>query len=210
MRGLAGGNLGVRLLDRYWWRSRGEPSAGLARPGGPAPFGTGLDLTVRLAGASSVDFGGSSAYKTSGVAAWDGGVVSRQSFTGGAFCAGRPGSRAPAANEAMVGLTDAGAAYTGVFTDMDYAWFIAGDPAVADAQIYESGVFVAGGGVAPGAWTADSVFDIRYIGSNILYYHNGNLRRTVAAGAGRTFHLCTSHRTVDSGIRDLQFRATEA
>jgi hypothetical protein len=96
----------------------------------------------------------------------------------------------------MVGLntdptTDQG------FTSLDYAWHA---DSSGQARIYESGSLIS----SPATYTTTSLFGITYDGSNVKYYLDGVLHRTVAV-SGLTLFMDSSFNAVGCSCNGLEF-----
>ena len=97
----------------------------------------------------------------------------------------------------MIGLnSDPG---TGInYSNLDYAWYCTD---TADSKIYESNVDRG----SAGSYTTSSVFEIIYDGTNILYYRDGGLARTVARSGTGPLYLDSSFYSLNSQLVNLSF-----
>lgn len=160
-------------------------------------------VQLRDANSNRTEINGNTAYKIAGGSDWSAGVASRESYVGACVVSFRPGNK-QSYQLVMAGLTDAHAGFTGYYPELDYCWYFDGVPSTTSAAIYESGA-PQGTGMAVGSWTADDVFSIAYDGTNVRYFHNGVVKRTVATSPGRQFYFGSSYYDVGGGLRDIQF-----
>lgn len=84
------------------------------------------------------------------------------------------------------------------YNSLDFSWFGAGD---TTAQIYENGSYVGN----YGAYTASDVFSITYDGSNVRYYKNNELIRTVARTIGSKLHFDSSFHNTGNSLTNVGF-----
>jgi hypothetical protein len=86
------------------------------------------------------------------------------------------------------------------YASIDYAWYC---ELSGNCYIFESGTNIG----IQGAYTPATVFAITYDGSNVRYYMDGVLKRTVAA-AGLTLFMDSSFWSPGAGINSLRFGPT--
>ncbi len=139
---------------------------------------------------------GNRAYRPTGGGAWDSDCYSVGGYTGGAQCSFIMSSETTV-SYCMAGLNTDPTQDTS-YTSIDYCWFAEN----GNLHIYESG----SSPVSFGAIHAvGDVFGVTYDGINVRYYHNGELKRTVAAAANLKFHFDSS--IVAGEIRNISFGA---
>ena len=85
------------------------------------------------------------------------------------------------------------------YNTIDYAFY---PHSGAGVHIYENGSKVAN---SIGTYTSATVFAITYAGTNVFYYMDGVLKRTVNTAANRTFHVDSSIYNVNGGFDDIRF-----
>jgi hypothetical protein len=83
------------------------------------------------------------------------------------------------------------------YTSIDYAWYA---DSSGQARIYESGTLIS----SPATYTTTSLFGITYDGSNVKYYLDGTLHRTVAASS-LTLFMDSSFNAVGCSCNGLEF-----
>jgi hypothetical protein len=85
-----------------------------------------------------------------------------------------------------------------VYSSLDYSWYFVGDGTL---QIYESG----SNSATVGTYTTSTVCSITYDGTNIRYYKDGVLQRTVARAIGNPLYFDTSFYTSSASINSVCF-----
>ena len=165
--------------------------------------GTGTaDVVVNNSFLDTLTFGttnttviGNTVKKTGGTNnTWDSQAYSKESYTLGAFMSFSPNQNS---SWLMAGLnTDptADASYTSI----DYAWYCVGDGSL---RIYESGTDRGN----QGTYAAGDILSVTYDGSNIRYYQNGTLKRTVAAAISSALYLDSSIYSTNASISKIKF-----
>jgi hypothetical protein len=186
------------LTTRYYWVAIRMPWETGAVAGGHEPSGNGLagaatpvaNMGLIARGNCVVD--GSSASKVGGSSAWDSDVYSINGYTAAhvRFKANT------AVVEVMVGLNTY-PLYDQSYGSLDYAWNLASDSV---PRIYESGTNIG----TYGSYAASSHFAVTYDGSNIRYYKDGVVVRTVAIG-GLTVYMDSTFYDPGSAINSLYF-----
>jgi hypothetical protein len=126
---------------------------------------------------------------------WDSQAYSVQGYVGSAYCSAKSTS---IGNYFAFGLNSDPASSTS-FTSIDYAWYAEGGGNTA--AVYESGTQQ----TSFEAYTADTVFSIFYDGTNVKYYLDGVLKRTVARATGAALYLDCSFYKVGKGLTSLVF-----
>lgn len=183
------------VADRYYWvveELNGLQSA--AYPVGAGTVGRAAELGQWIARGNNV-VRGTTAQKVGGSSAWDSDVYSRQGFTTCHLVFKASQTNAPL----MFGINqDPG-------TDMNFASIDAAFYANTGGalQIYEGGTPISP--AAPyNVYTTDTELAITHDGTNIRYYYNRILIRTVAA-AGLTFFGDSSFFTPGGAVNSLRF-----
>ena len=127
---------------------------------------------------------------------WDGQVYSSEGYSSRVFCSFKAGETS---SHIMVGLnTDP--ATDGVYTSIDFAWYLN----AGGIAIYENG----GNPYASGTYSVNDVFTITYDGTNVRYYYNDTLVRTVARSVSGLLYLDSSFYEVPSSITSVAFGST--
>lgn len=166
--------------------------------GGTATFGEGvLPITSTVAlknGTAYTTITGNTVKKTSGDNLWDADVYSLNSFIGGAVLRFQSMTTT---EPLMVGINpDPETDHS--HTSIDYCFYMRSDSTIS---IYESGVNI----IALGAYTIDTIFEIKYDGSNIIYFVDGAVKRIVTGvGFGLEFFIDSSL-YIDAEFRILSF-----
>jgi hypothetical protein len=125
---------------------------------------------------------------------WNGQVYSSEGYTKNVYCA----ARASQTNgNIMFGLNN-DPATDGNYTSLDYAWYFLDN---ATLMIYENGVQ----GASYGTYTTSTVLSITYDGSNVQYWKDGVIQRTVARSTGNPLYFDTSFYTLSSSLNSVQF-----
>lgn len=126
------------------------------------------------------------------------GAYSTTSTTSGAVLTFRPGQ---AQGENIMAGINADASATNGSSDMDYAFLCS---TTGEVAAYESGVSAA----YFGRYKATDIFAIVYDNSTVKYYRNGELLRSVATTAGRTFFADFAFEgNIGATISDINFCA---
>ena len=125
---------------------------------------------------------------------WNGQVYSSEGYTKNVYCA----ARASQTNGHIMFGLNSDPATDGNYTSLDYAWYFL-DSAIL--VIYENGVQVA----SYGAYTTSTVLSITYDGSNVQYWKDGVIQRTVARSTGNPLYFDTSFYTLSSSLNSVQF-----
>ena len=152
--------------------------------------------TITLVNAGNMTIAGSSAAKTSGGAAWNASVYSKDGFSGGAFVS----FVAPAGNfDVMIGLAASPTPSTSF--DFSHAMYLAGG---ADLTVYRDGSSIG----SIGTYTAGDVLAVAYDGVTVRYLKNG----VALGGAGAyvlaytgPLYLDSSFHTQGLIVTNLQF-----
>ena len=176
-----------------------EGTQGAQGTTGTATQGTGgvrggSDWTPNLTNVTQSSTDSMTFTKTGGTdGSWDSQVYSSQGFVRGAYASARISSTS---GSAVFGLnsdptTDAS------YTSVDYAFFFSN----GSVAIYESGTLV----YASGTYTTGDTAYVIYDGSNVRYYLNGTLLRTVSRTIGSALYLDSSIRTSNLAFNQLAF-----
>ena len=147
--------------------------------------------TLSVSSTGGMTVAGNTFTKTSGTADWNAQVFSTDSYVGGAYVRFSP---LQTTASLMVGLnTDptADASYSSI----DYCIYLAG----SEVYVYESG----SGYSMSTSYTVNDVFAVTYDGSNIKYYKNGIVLRTVQVSITSPLYLDSSF--VNGGINKVSF-----
>jgi hypothetical protein len=186
----------------YWVRARaanGNTSsvhpatngvAGTA-DGGPVD---GQQFTPVAHGSGTLSIEGDEFSRTDAGGSWDTGVYSAESFYNGAYVSGLP---LVTNKSGMLGLnsdptTDAN------FTSLDYAFYTVNN---GDLRIYESGSLIS----SHGTYTTATQLQITYDGTNVRYFKDGTLLRTIAASANIKLHMDSSLSEGGAGYTTVRF-----
>lgn len=116
-------------------------------------------------------------------ATWDGQVYSSEAYPTNVYCQASFGNTTGFVMfglNTLDGTTDTDSGYAVI----DFAWY--GNNGTL--QIYESGTAIA----SYGSYTSSTVLTITYDGSNIRYYKDGSLQRTVARATGNGLYFDSS------------------
>ena len=153
-----------------------------------------LVTTISL-GTTNVTQSGNTVVKTGGPgSSWDAQAYSKESYTLGAFCSFRADSTG---HYIMAGLntdptTDAS------YSSIDYAiYMLVG----GQVRIYESGADIG----AFSTYAVGDIFSVTYDGSNIRYYQNGTLLRSVAVTITSPLYFDSSLYYIGSSISQIKF-----
>jgi len=125
---------------------------------------------------------------------WDGQVYSSEGYTKNVYCA----ARASQTNGYIMFGLNSDPTTNADYGTLDYAWYFRNDGIL---QIYESG----GAGSTYGAYTTSTVLSITYDGSNVQYWKDGVIQRTVARSTGNPLYFDTSFYTLSSSLNSVQF-----
>jgi hypothetical protein len=147
--------------------------------------------TPNLSGVSNPSTG--TFTKTAATAAWDSQVYSSEGYIKNVYCASRASQTT---GHIMFGLnsdptTDANN------SSLDYAWYFRD----GTVEIYESGGLVANFG----SYTTSTVLSLTYDGSNVQYWKDGVIQRTVARSTGNPLYFDTSFLTQNASLNNVQF-----
>ncbi|USK46282.1 phage tail spike protein [Cytobacillus oceanisediminis] len=187
--------------DYNWVLMKGDKGdTGAQGPQGPQGL-PGFVLSWNTTGTVTVDSQGRLS-KLTGSSTWDSQAYSTESYTGGAFLTFKAGVNA---NNIMIGL-NSDPATDASYTSIDFAFYLR---SAGTFSFYESGT--SRGTAAP--FAVGDVFSVVYDNTEVRYYHNGNLVRTVAAPSGRTLSVDSSFGTASSKsphIYDLYFSPAAA
>lgn len=154
-----------------------------------------LPGTVNLLSRGGVTKIGDGVYqKTSGFWSWDADAYTTTGYTTNVYASAYPTNTT---SYLMFGLnTDptANASYASI----DYAWYMA----YGTAYIYENGAYIN----SYGSYFTTTEFRIEYDGSNVRYYKDGSLQRTVAR-TNNGLQLCfdSSFYNVGGGLKKVRF-----
>ena len=154
----------------------------------------GVAFTPVITGAVAASSGNTTFTRTAAGAGWDAQAYSVESYTSNCYATAMAASLA---SKTFFGLnsdptTDAN------FTGIDYGWNMAGDN---NAYIYESNVSIG----SQGAYTTSTVLAITYDGTNVRYYKDGVVVRTVARAAGAALHFDSSFNTSAGALTAVAF-----
>ena len=125
---------------------------------------------------------------------WNGQVYSSEGYTKNVYCA----ARASQTNGNIMFGLNSDPATDGNYTSLDYAWYFLDN---ATLMIYENGAQ----GASYGAYTTSTVLSITYDGSNVQYWKDGVIQRTVARSTGNPLYFDTSFYTLSSSLNSVQF-----
>ena len=132
--------------------------------------------------------------KTGGVnGVWDGQVYSAEGFIRGAQCAA---SSINTNTRTMFGLNGSPSTDLG-FTALDYAFYFNN----GTISIYESNVSVGNFGT----YSTNTVLQIVYDGTNVRYFVDGGVVRTVARATGVALYFDSSFFNTNSGLTSVSF-----
>lgn len=172
---------------------------------GDTIYGPGLDAggavvnfisgNVSFASRNGVVKAGEGVYqKTSGFWKWDADAYSLTGYTTNVYAQALPLNTT---RSLMFGLnTDP--TTNSSYTSLDYAWYLAS----GNAYIYENGNYIGYYGVYYGT----TVFRVEYDGTNVKYYKDEVLQRTVArTNNGTTLYFDSSFYSIGAGIKDVKF-----
>lgn len=150
---------------------------------------------VVLVNHAGVTITGNTVKKTSTSGAYDAGFYSKDGYTGGAYVSW---SMANATDVVIVGLN------TDPITDASYTSIDYGLLCYSDGSLYayENGNQQ---GSALGARASGDVYSITYDGSNIRYYQNGVVIRTVAVTITNRLYADSSFATPNAIVKNIQF-----
>ena len=131
-------------------------------------------------------------------AIWDGQLYSAEAYPTQVYCQASFGNTTGFLMfglNTLDGTTDTDSGYAVI----DFAWY--GNNGTL--QIYESGTAIA----SYGSYTASTVLTITYDGSNIRYYKDGSLQRTVARATGNGLYFDSSfyNNNSSSQLYNIQF-----
>ena len=127
---------------------------------------------------------------------WDGQVYSSEGYSTRVYCSAKAGETN---THIMFGLnsdptTDAS------YTSIDYAWYLN----AGSIAIYESGASIYGSGT----YSVNDVFTITYDGTNVRYYYNDTLIRTIARAVSGTLYFDSSFYEVPCSLTSVAFGST--
>ena len=144
---------------------------------------------------NGVTITGNTVKKTLASGAYDAGFYSKDGYTGGAYVSW---SMSNATDVVIVGLN------TDPVTDTSYTSIDYGLLCYSDGKLYayESGNQQ---GAALGTRAADDVYAVTYDGSNVRYYQNGVVIRTVAATITNRLYADSSFATPNATVKNIQF-----
>ena len=125
---------------------------------------------------------------------WNGQVYSSEGYTKNVYCA----ARASQTNGNIMFGLNSDPATDGNYTSLDYAWYFLDN---ATLMIYENGAQ----GASYGTYTTSTVLSITYDGSNVQYWKDGVIQRTVARSTGNPLYFDTSFYTLSSSLNSVQF-----
>lgn len=150
---------------------------------------------VVLVNHAGVTITGNTVKKTSASGAYDASFYSKDGYTGGAYVSW---SMSNATDVVIVGLN------TDPVTDVNYTSIDYGLLCNSDGKLYayESGNQQ---GAALGTRAADDVYAVTYDGSNVRYYQNGVVIRTVAATITNRLYADSSFATPNAIVKNIQF-----
>ena len=126
--------------------------------------------------------------------AWDGQVYSSEGYIKNVYCSAKASQTT---GFVMFGL-NSDPSTDGNYTSLDYAWFFDQNGVLT---IYESGALVN----SYGTYTTSTVLAITYDGTNIRYWKDGVLQRTVARATGNPLYFDSSFYNLNASINSVQF-----
>ena len=132
--------------------------------------------------------------KTSSVTGWNEQVYSTASFTNGAACSAKASQTV---DPIMFGL-NSDPTTNDNYSSIDYAWYFKFD---GTSEIWENGRTIGN----YGAYTTSTVLTITYDGSNIKYWKDGALQRTVARPIGSPLFFDSSFYSQSKSINSVKF-----
>ena len=150
---------------------------------------------VVLVNHAGVTITGNTVKKTSTSGAYDAGFYSKDGYTGGAYVSW---SMSNATDIVIVGLNTDPVTDTS-YTSIDYGLLCYND---GKLYAYESGNQQ---GAALGTRAADDVYAVTYDGTNVRYYQNGVVIRTVAATITNRLYADSSFATPNAIVKNIQF-----
>jgi hypothetical protein len=132
--------------------------------------------------------------KSSGTTDWNAQVYSSEGYIKNVYCSAQASQTT---GYIMFGLnsdptTDA------VYSSLDYAWYVQQGGVLA---IWENNAQIA----TYGSYTTSTVLSITYDGTNVRYWKDGVLQRTVARSVGNPLYLDSSFHTLSSSLNSVQF-----
>ena len=127
---------------------------------------------------------------------WDAQVYSSEGYSSRVYCSFKAGETT---THIMAGLnsdptTDA------VYASIDYSWYLN----AGTIAIYESGASI----YASGTYSVNDVFTITYDGTNVRYYYNDTLIRTIARSVSGTLYFDSSFYETSSSLTSVAFGST--
>jgi hypothetical protein len=137
--------------------------------------------------------------KTGGIdSSWDGQVYSSEAYPTNVYCQASFGNTTGYLMfglNTLDGTNDTASGYAVI----DFAWYGSG----GTLQIYESGSAIS----SYGSYTSSTVLTITYDGSNIRYYKDGTLQRTVARATGNGLYFDSSfyNNNYSSQLYNIEF-----
>jgi hypothetical protein len=148
--------------------------------------------TPNLSGVSNPSSG--TFTKTTATSAWDSHFYSTEGYTKNVYCA----ARASQTNGSIMLALNSDPTTDASYVSLDYAWYIRGDGIL---EIYESGTAIS----SYGSYTTSTVLSITYDGSNVQYWKDGVIQRTVARSTGSPLYLDSSFSTQNASLNNVQF-----
>ena len=163
---------------------------GVSGAGKPSDNAT---ATTKIINTGNITIAGNTATKTGSGNAWDGGCVSADSYTGGAYVSAITPSTG---YHLMFGLNSDPITDNG-YSSIDYAVYVN----VGTITVYESGTQIG----SYGSYSVGDVLAVTYDGVNVRYLKNGTVYRTVAATIIVPLFFDSSFYEVGSSLTNIQF-----
>lgn len=164
-----------------------------------AGVATGATANITLVG-RGCSISGGTATKSGGLSDnWDADAYSQEAYKGGAYCSFQPSQ---GFTYIMAGLNSdptSDPVRAGSWEGLDFAWYLAGSGGVT---IVESSEFRNG---EYGTYDSNTVFAIKYDGSYVRYYKDGELMREVAVAPELKFHFDSSFYYLNHSLKNIQF-----
>ena len=127
---------------------------------------------------------------------WDGQVYSTEGYSTRVYCSFKAGETT---THIMAGLNSDPTTDSN-YTSIDYAWYLN----AGTIAIYEGGASI----YSSGTYSVNDVFTITYDGTNVRYYYNDTLIRTVARSVSGTLYFDSSFYEVPCSLTSVAFGST--
>ena len=128
-----------------------------------------------------------------GGGSWDHQIYSVEKFKGDVFISFRMKELDTGANHTMIGF-DTNPSQGNNYNTIDYAWYVNN----GSINVYENGSSFGVGAT----WNTDSIYSIARAGSNVRYYQDGVLKRTVDSHDNDLYVDTSFHSSIE--IRDIR------